>query len=79
MLTDTTFRNLEPKAKPYKAYGRDGMYVTVSTTGTATFFRYDHRLNGRRGTLIIRTVWTVLYTIGFLQLLDLLLVLLPDV
>ena len=34
MLTDTALRNLKPKAKPYKASDRDGMYVTVSTTGT---------------------------------------------
>lgn len=35
MLTDTALRNLKPKSKPYKASDRDGMYVTVSTTGTA--------------------------------------------
>jgi hypothetical protein len=33
--------------KIYKASDRDGMYVTVSSTGTVTF-RYDYRLNGRR-------------------------------
>jgi len=52
MLTDTALRNLKPKSKPYKASDRDGMYVTVSTTGTVTF-RYDYRLNGRRETLTI--------------------------
>jgi len=52
MLTDTALRNLKPKAKPYKASDRDGMYVTVSSTGTVTF-RYDYRLNGRRETLTI--------------------------
>jgi integrase len=54
MLTDTALRNLKPKSKPkpYKASDRDGMYVTVSTTGTVTF-RYDSRLNGRRETLTI--------------------------
>ncbi|HGQ7767814.1 TPA: tyrosine-type recombinase/integrase [Pseudomonas aeruginosa] len=52
MLTDTALRNLKPKAKPYKAADRDGMYVTVSPTGTVTF-RYDYRLNGRRETLTI--------------------------
>lgn len=41
MLTDTALRNLKPKSKPYKASDRDGMYVTVSTTGTVTF-RYDY-------------------------------------
>lgn len=52
MLTDTALRNLKPKAKPYKASDRDGMYVTVSPSGTVTF-RYDYRLNGRRETLTI--------------------------
>ena len=52
MLTDTALRNLKPKSAPYKAFDRDGMYVTVSTAGTVTF-RYDYRLNGRRETLTI--------------------------
>jgi hypothetical protein len=52
MLTDTALRKLKPKAKPYKASDRDGMYVTVSPGGTVTF-RYDYRLNGRRETLTI--------------------------
>ena len=52
MLTDTALRNLRPKAAPYKASDRDGMYVTVSTAGTIAF-RYDYRLNGRRWTLTL--------------------------
>ncbi len=52
MLTDTALRNLKPKSKTYKAFDRDGMYVTVSPTGTVTV-RYDYRLNGRRETLTI--------------------------
>ncbi|MGR4870270.1 tyrosine-type recombinase/integrase [Variovorax sp. LARHSF232] len=52
MLTDTALRNLKPKAAPYKAFDRDGMYVTVSTAGTIAF-RYDYRLNGRRETLTL--------------------------
>lgn len=52
MLTDTALRNLKPKSKTYKAFDRDGMYVTVSPVGTVTF-RYDYRLNGRRETLTI--------------------------
>ncbi len=28
MLTDTALRNLKPKSKTYKAFDRDGMYVT---------------------------------------------------
>ena len=52
MLTDTALRNFKPKSKTYKAFGRDGMYVTVSPAGTVTF-RYDYHLNGRRETLTI--------------------------
>uniref|UniRef100_A0A1I8AFC5 Core-binding (CB) domain-containing protein n=1 Tax=Steinernema glaseri TaxID=37863 RepID=A0A1I8AFC5_9BILA len=52
MLTDTALRNLKPKSKIYKASDRDGVYVTVSSSGTVTF-RYDYRLNGRRETLTI--------------------------
>jgi hypothetical protein len=36
MLTDTALRNLKPKAQPYKAAGRDGMYVTVSPIDNLT-------------------------------------------
>ncbi|RMX05715.1 site-specific integrase [Corticibacter populi] len=52
MLTDAALRNLKPKSKIYKASDRDGMYVTVSTSGTVTF-RYDYRIHGRRETLTI--------------------------
>lgn len=34
MLTDTKLRNLKPEAKAYKVSDRDGLYVTVLTTGT---------------------------------------------
>lgn len=52
MLTDTGLRKLRPLDKSFKVADRDGMYVTVSTTGTKSF-RYDYRLNGRRETLTI--------------------------
>ncbi|MGO3743273.1 tyrosine-type recombinase/integrase [Kerstersia sp.] len=52
MLTDSALRNLKPKSKIYKVSDRDGMYVTVSTSGTVSF-RYDYRLNGRRETLTL--------------------------
>lgn len=52
MLTDAALRNLKPKAKPYKASDRDGLYVTVLPSGTVTF-RYDYRLNGRRAPLTL--------------------------
>jgi len=40
MLTDTKLRNLKPEAKAYKVSDRDGLYVTVLTTGTVSF-RYN--------------------------------------
>ena len=52
MLTDTELRKLRPKEKAFKVADRDGLYVTISTTGTKSF-RYDYRLNGRRETLTI--------------------------
>ncbi|BEU97176.1 hypothetical protein ACDW_28810 [Acidovorax sp. DW039] len=52
MLTDTGLRKLRPLEKSFKVADRDGMYVTVSVTGTKSF-RYDYRLNGRRETLTI--------------------------
>jgi hypothetical protein len=44
MLTDTAFKNLKPKAAPFKVTDREGMYVAVSPDGTVTF-RYDYRVN----------------------------------
>lgn len=52
MLTDTKIKSLKPKDKVYKVADRDGLYVSVSVTGTITF-RYDYRINGRRETLTI--------------------------
>ena len=52
MLTDMAIKRLKPKDKLYKVADRDGMYVSVATTGQITF-RYDYRLNGRRETLTI--------------------------
>ncbi|SAL09231.1 phage integrase family protein [Caballeronia sordidicola] len=40
MLTDFALRNLKPRANPYKATDRDGMYAVVSPKGTISF-RYD--------------------------------------
>lgn len=52
MLTDTELKKLKPTAKTYKVVDRDGMYVSIATTGTKSF-RYDYRVNGRRETLTI--------------------------
>jgi len=52
MLTAFALRNLKPRATPYKATDRDGMYAAISPKGTISF-RYDYRINGRRDTLTI--------------------------
>lgn len=52
MLTDMRLRSLKAEAKAYKVADRDGMYVTVLTSGVISF-RYDYRLNARRETLVI--------------------------
>ncbi|MBP9527851.1 MAG: tyrosine-type recombinase/integrase [Laribacter sp.] len=52
MLTDTKLRNLKPGEKAYKLTDRDGLYITVLTTGTISF-RYNYRINGRQETLVI--------------------------
>jgi len=52
MLSDMKIRSLKPGEKAYKVADRDGMYVTVLTSG-AISFRYDYRLNGRRETLTL--------------------------
>ena len=52
MLTDSKIKSLKPKDKLYKVADRDGLYVSVTPTGTVTF-RYDYRVNGRRETLTI--------------------------
>ncbi|MDP3488712.1 MAG: tyrosine-type recombinase/integrase, partial [Phenylobacterium sp.] len=52
MLTDVALKNLKSREKAYKVTDRDGLYVHVSTSGTATF-RLDYRLNGRRETLTL--------------------------
>ncbi len=41
MLTDMAIKRLKPKDKLYKVADRDGMYVSVATTGQITF-RYDY-------------------------------------
>ena len=40
MLTDTELKKLKQTEKTYKVADRDGMYVSVATSGTK-FFRYD--------------------------------------
>ena len=52
MLTDTELKKLKQTEKTYKVADRDGMYVSVATSGTKSF-RYDYRINGRRETLTI--------------------------
>ncbi|MCX7143735.1 MAG: Arm DNA-binding domain-containing protein, partial [Proteobacteria bacterium] len=52
MLTDLKIKSLKPEAKPYKVTDRDGLYITISPGGSASF-RHDYRLNGRRETLTL--------------------------
>ena len=52
MLTDTELKKLKQTEKTYKVADRDGMYVSVATSGSKSF-RYDYRINGRRETLTI--------------------------
>ena len=52
MLTDAALKCLKPKAKMYKVFDRDGMYVRVAPSG-AISFRLDYRLNGRRETVYL--------------------------
>jgi integrase len=52
MLTDLKIKNLKPHDRAYKAADRDGLYVTITPAGVASF-RYDYRVNGRRETLTI--------------------------
>ena len=51
-LSDIKLKGLKPANKAYKVSDRDGMYITVSPSGTLTF-RYDYRIAGRRETLTI--------------------------
>jgi len=50
MLTETKLKSIKPKDKLYKIPDRDGLYASVSKTGTISF-RYDYRINGRRETI----------------------------
>ena len=52
MLTDMKLRALKPTGKIYKVADQQGLYVAVTRTGVASF-RFDHRINGRRETLVV--------------------------
>jgi integrase len=64
MLTDTKLKNTKPREKPYKLTDRDGLYVTVLTTGSISF-RYNYRINGRQETVVLGS-----YGVGGLTLLE---------
>lgn len=53
-LTDTAVRNAKPKDKLYKLSDSGGLYLQVRPTGTKTW-KYDYRINGKRGTFTIGT------------------------
>lgn len=52
MLSDLKLKSLKAGEKAYKVADRDGMYVTVLTSGVISF-RYDYRINSRRETFTI--------------------------
>lgn len=52
MLTETKLKHLKGNDKLFKVTDRDGLYVSVTPSGTVSF-RYDYRINGRRETLTI--------------------------
>ena len=52
MLTDMQLRALKPAKKIYKVADQWGLYAAVTPSG-AVSFRYDHRVKGRRETLVI--------------------------
>jgi hypothetical protein len=64
MLTDTKLKNTKPCEKPYKLTDRDGLYVTVLTTGSISF-RNNYRINGRQETVVLGS-----YGVGGLTLLE---------
>lgn len=51
-LTDVEIKALKPSDSAYKASDRDGLYLTVSTTGLKTW-RYDYTFAGKRKTLTL--------------------------
>lgn len=60
-LSDRTIANAKPKDKAYKLADELGMYLLVYPKGTKVF-KYDYRLNGKRGTYTIGTYPKVSYS-----------------
>jgi hypothetical protein len=52
MLTDAALKKLKPKDKVYKVADRDGLYVSVLSSGVVSF-RYNYAINGRQETLVL--------------------------
>lgn len=52
MLTDTEVRNLQPKAKQYKASDSGGMYLDVRPNG-AKYWRFKYRFGGKEKLLAL--------------------------
>ena len=53
-LTATAIKNAKPKESAYKLTDGGGLYLLVSVSGSRVW-RYDYRLNGKRGTYSIGT------------------------
>ena len=45
-VTDTTFRNAKPRAKPYKIYAGDGLFMLISPQG-GKWWRFKYRVGGK--------------------------------
>jgi hypothetical protein len=52
MLTDTQVQQAKARSTPYKLADQGGLYLYVYTTGGRSW-RYDYRVQGKQGTLII--------------------------
>lgn len=51
-LTNTAISKAKPKDRQYKLSDQGGLYLIIRTVGTKTW-KYDYRINGKRGTYTI--------------------------
>jgi integrase len=58
-LTDKEARTARPKAKPYKRYDRDGLFLLITPSagraGKGRYWRLKYRLHGKENTLALGT------------------------
>lgn len=70
MLNHAAIARLKPKAKPYKAADRDGLYLLVKPSGVKGW-RFDYRFAGRRKTLSLGLLKDVSLAKARAKLIDL--------